>query len=136
MKKILTNTSVLCALMALLSACSEQKPDISTIAKSFADMECRAINLKNQRYALADQMRFIQDTIIADTSSDVTKARLSEQLKALDMGKDDMVNHGLSLADTIQQTLASLIKGPLKNVEDRHKFDELLAQELQKRGCK
>lgn len=134
--KIFFKTSAGAMMLALaLFACQSPKPDFESIVNDFADLECRAIELRKQRYQLADEMRFADDTMIADTSSEETKARLKEKLMRLDAGKDGMVNHGLALADTIQKELAALIEGPLKNVDDRREFDHLLEEELHKRGC-
>lgn len=118
-----------------LFACQSPKPDFGGIVNDFADLECRAIELRKQRYQLADDMRFTEDTMLADTSTEATKARLKSKLDALDAGKGGVVGHGLALADTIQKTLDSLINGPLQNVDDRREFDKLLEAELQKRGC-
>lgn len=134
--KIFSKTSAGTLVLALaIFACKSPRPDFETIVTDFADLECRAIELRKQRYQLADDMRFADDTLIADTSGEETKARMKEKLMKLDAGKDDLVGHGLALADTIQKTLDSLIAGPLKKIEDRKEFDKLLEAELRERGC-
>ncbi len=134
--KIFSKVSAGTFVLALvLFACQSPKPDMGAIVNDFANLECRAIELRKQRYQLADEMRFTDDTMLSDTSSEETKARMKDKLMKLDAGKDGLVNHGLQLADTIQKRLDSLIQGPLKQMEDRKEFDKLLEAELKKRGC-
>ncbi len=99
-----------------------------------ADLECRAVLLREQRFALANQLRFAQDTLLtAKSSSD--SLRLSSQIHIFTKEKEILLQHSLQLADTIHLQLDSLRKFIFTGSNDKKLFDQKLNEVLQKRGC-
>ncbi|MDQ2753554.1 MAG: hypothetical protein M3R72_11090, partial [Bacteroidota bacterium] len=64
-----------------------------------ADLEYRAVLLRERRFALANQLRFAQDTLSA-TKSSTDSQRLANQIHIFTNEKDTLLQHSLALADT------------------------------------
>lgn len=116
------------------ASCSRSKADVKSMIDKLAGFECRAMLLKEQRFALANQIRFTQDSLVQQTS-DAEKTRLQANLDALNKQKDVLVQHSLSLADTIRLQLDSLTQNQSADAKDRASFDKMLNEALEKRGC-
>ena len=99
-----------------------------------ADIECKAIALRKQRFALADKIRFTQDTILKHTSV-TDSARLELNLLFYNKEKEKLVSESLLLADTIRSRLDSLRIFIFKNSDDKNQFDQKLKEALAERGC-
>jgi len=101
--------------------------------EQLADRSCRAKSLNKQRFALADSIRFAQDTLgHAKTTAD--SARLQGRLKVYLAHKAVLLKQSLALADSIRMQMDSLVPYTDKAAENRFNasFDSLLV----KRGCK
>jgi len=98
-------------------------------------MECRAITLREQRFALANEIRFTQDTLIR-ANGNVDTARLQSKLGRLNMEKERMTQQSLQLADSIKQTLDSLMSHYLTQQQDKEQFNQLLNAKLKDMHCK
>ena len=70
--------TLLYALIVLFTfSCQKHKSDIKDLVNQFADLECRAIALREQRFDLANQMRFTQDTLLLTTGKgDTTRLKV------------------------------------------------------------
>lgn len=112
----------------------KKKPDIQAIGEYFADIECRAIQLREHWFHLANEIRFIQDTI-AKKNDKVEKARLKRKLEELNILKESILQSSLTIADSIHQILDSLNRQYLNDTANKRKFNEVLKSMLQKRGC-
>jgi hypothetical protein len=98
-----------------------------------AERSCRAKAISEHRYALADSIRFAQDTL----NSAKTKAdsdRLQARLKLCFAHKAIVLKQSVALADSIRKQLDSLAHYGDRAAEKRFtkSFDSLMA----KRGCK
>lgn len=123
--------------IGFLSACGnkeEKKPLIDPV-EWMADLHCEAVELRKARFELADEMRFIQDTIMLAETSDSLKIKLQAKLDALEPYKDSVVTRSLDLAKIIKFKLDSLIENELELGEERKAFDERLTARLKERGC-
>ncbi len=100
-----------------------------------ANLECRAVAMREQRFALANELRFAQDTLlIAKSSSD--SQRLTKNIQIFTKEKGNLLKQSLQLADSIHLQLDSLRKFVFTDKNDKKQFEEKLEKELQKRGCK
>lgn len=118
---------------ASLFSCKSRMTDIKAMADQFADMECRAITLREQRFNLANDIRFTQDTLMHTKNTSDTM-RLHLKLEAFDKQKEVTLKQSLSLADSIHTQLNQM-KEKLTDKNDRAKFEEMLNSNLQQRGC-
>lgn len=118
-------------LVNLTYSCQRAKPDIKGIADNFADMECRAISLREKRFELANQIRFTQDSVLHNSDS----VKLKIKLAVFDQEKEGLLKQSQSLADSIRLKLNDLMKNQLKNEHDKAAFNQMLNEILLKRGC-
>jgi uncharacterized membrane protein len=97
-----------------------------------ADRTCRAIGIRQQRFALADQIRFAEDTLFK-TKSKSDSARLTAELAHFAGQRADLLKKSLALADTIRSQLDSIMPFTDKVAQQRftRKLDSLLAR----KGC-
>jgi hypothetical protein len=101
--------------------------------EQLANRTCRAKALSAHRYALADSIRFAQDTLShAKTKAD--SSRLQSRLKIYLENKPKVIKASLALADTIRMQMDSLIPYGDKAAERRFtaSFDSIMT----KKGCK
>jgi hypothetical protein len=101
--------------------------------EQLANRTCRAKVLSAHRYALADSIRFAQDTLNhAKTKAD--SSRLQSRLKVYLENKPKVIKASLALADTIRMQMDSLIPYGNKAAEKRFtaSFDSIMT----KKGCK
>lgn len=131
--KNLTLFSIAIIVVSLFS-CQSHKPDLKTAVDKFADLECRAMHLREKRFALANDIRFTQDTLLHSTdNADTTRLKL--QIETFNKQKDVLLKQSLSLADTIHNELNDLMKNKLTNQSEKAGFDSMLNHTLQQRGC-
>lgn len=123
--------------IGFLSACGskEEKEAVIDPVEWMADLHCEAVELRKARFELADEMRFIQDTIMLPETSDSLKMKLQAKLDKLEPYKDSVVTRSLDLAKVIKFKLDSLIENELEFGEERKAFDERLTARLKERGC-
>ena len=115
-----------------LVACYQ--PDVvSEKAIRMADLECRAIALRKERFILADSIRFTQDTLLHTKTRD--SVRLNNKLRNFSDQKEKILQRSLILADTIHMALDSARKYVFKTTDDRKHFDEKVKAMIQKNGC-
>ncbi len=120
----------------LVAACSSPEKSIDKIAEEFADLECRALELRKNRFALADSFRFSEDTLLKYRDDSLLQKRITTRMQHYEEQKIILVKNSLALADTIRMQLDSLMKHDLAEMARRKLFDEALEKELSKRGCK
>src|ERR1700761_2938595 len=97
-------------LMLLIAVVSCNKATSNKDAKMnlLADRTCRAISIRQERFALANKIRFAQDTL-SQTKNKSDSIRLQARLKIYLNEKPILLKESLSLADTIHKQLDSLI---------------------------
>jgi hypothetical protein len=121
-------------LLAAVISCNKPASTVNTARMNqLADRSCRAMSIRQQRYALADKIRFAQDTI-GTTNDEKVKGRLQNSLKGYLVQKDSLLKVSLTLADTIHRQLDSLM--PYTDKAAQKRFTAQLDSLLAKRGCK
>lgn len=127
---------VYCAVFFLSCAQKNDVAGVDSIALKFSDLECRAYALREERFLLADKMRFAQDSIDDKSTTTFARQKLQDSLKNWLAMKQDILAQSLRLADTIKFQLDSIIKIKLRTQENLKRFDEALTIELSRRNCK
>jgi hypothetical protein len=124
------------ALMFLfLLSCHTETKEMNKMVRDFANLECRAISLREQRFELANKIRFTEDTLLQPTKTIDTLA-LKSKLAVLNEEKQSLLHNSLMLADSIKARMDSLNNSHPNNDNFRQQFNEMLMIELSKRGCK
>lgn len=126
-------------LVVLALAACEYEPRSKMSAdpvQLMADLHCEAVSLRKARFELADEMRFMEDTLINPSITDSTKEVLEGKLAHLEPYKDSIVTRSLNLAKIIKFKLDSLMELEFTQQIQRDEFDARLTDELEKRGCK
>ena len=93
--------------IALLTACTRSADNQQYQLKTLASKVCRAIGLRQERYQLADRIRFCQDTLNS-TKSAAKKRALQNELSVFNTRKTALVKQSLTLADSIHTEMESL----------------------------
>lgn len=108
----------------LIISCT-QKVNVVELAEQFSELECKAIMLKEKRYALADRLREIEiDTV-------TNRKELDSLNKIIIITKQE----SLSLADSIKIQLDDLFAHYLKDLSDREAFNNHLRKIIETKGC-
>ena len=97
-----------------------------------ANRMCRAMSIRQERFELANKIRFAQDTLAA-TKNKSDSARLTKDLALYLKQKPLLLKESLSLADTIHRQLDSLVPYTDKAAEER--FNTQLDTLLSRKGC-
>ncbi|MBS1525046.1 MAG: hypothetical protein JST19_05320 [Bacteroidetes bacterium] len=124
---------IFCLVLAAIVACNKPSPaGNNSKLDQLADRTCRAMHIRQQRYALADKIRFADDTL-GVVKDEKTRVRLQNSMKIYLIQKDSLLKLSLALADTIQRQLDSLT--PYTNKDARKQFNADLNRLLAKKGC-
>lgn len=99
--------------------------DVTKYAEQFSELECKAITLKDKRYALADRLREIELDSINN------RKELDSLKKLVIITKKE----SLALADSIKHRLNDLFVQHLKDPDDRKKFNDILRKIILAKGC-
>jgi len=111
--------------MILFIISCTQKVNVVELAEQFAELECKAIMLKDKRYVLADRLREIEmDTV-------TNRKELDSLNKIIILTKQE----SLSLADSIKTQLDNLFTLHLKDPSDRVAFNNHLRKVIETKGC-
>ncbi|MEO6849000.1 MAG: hypothetical protein ABI203_02895 [Mucilaginibacter sp.] len=113
-------------------ACSNPVNNKDGRINLLADRTCRAITIRQQRFDLANKIRFAQDTL-SKTKDENDSLRLKSELDNFAEQKGTLLKESLALADTIRLQLDSIMPYTDKAAQKRftHSLDSLLA----KKGC-
>jgi hypothetical protein len=123
-----------CFLLTICCACNEPTPaNHKAELEQLADKTCRAIDIRKQRFLLADNIRFTQDTLLR-TKSKSDSDRLQGRLKLYLEQKPILLKQSLDLADTIRMELDNLL--PLTDKVAQDQFTKSLDSLLVLKGCK
>lgn len=111
--------------LCLLPACAGNE-NIETITDQLAELECKAINLRNKRFELASAIRILE--------SDTTPSAIHQldSLKAI--GENTTIESGV-LADSIKSHLEYIFKHQLKTQEEKQNFSEMLKAKVVAKKC-
>ena len=120
--------SVIFLFPLLIVGCSN-KPSTDALIDDFANLECRAMQLRNQRFKLADEIRFTQDTIIQLQQSGDTLL-LHERLIKMYQQKELLHAKSSQLADSIKLKMdviaATFLSDKNKELDFNRKLDSIL----------
>jgi flagellar motility protein MotE (MotC chaperone) len=98
--------------------------DIDNIVSNFSSLECKAVQLKNKRFALFERLRVIELDTVAN------KIELDSLHKIIAYTKAE----SLQIADSIRRELDFLFSNVLVNKEDKEDFNEKLRSVIE--NCK
>lgn len=120
--------------LIILTGCNKQPSHTFQYRLNLlADRSCRAMSIRKQRFELANNIRFVTDTL-ARTKSKRDSVRLQSQLAFYNKQKGVLLKASIRLADTIHRQLDSLVPYNDKAAEKR--FTAQLHELLAKKGCK
>ena len=114
-------------------SCTSKK-HLSIIVSDFADIECRAIRLREFRFDLANKVRFAEDTLM-HTHLLADSQRLRYRLKDLRPQQDSVAVVSRLLADSIRLKFDNLTKEELKTKDKQVEFNKQLNDTLKARDC-
>lgn len=124
-----------CCLVAMIISCNKPLPenaDKNNRLDLLADRSCRAISIRQQRFALANKIRFASDTMATLKGKNDTM-RLHNELQICLRQKDSLLKASLALADTIRMQLDSMM--PYSDKAAQKQFTAKLDSTLKTRGC-
>ena len=117
-------------LLFCYSCSSEQKDAGSNNLHHISKLTCEATFLRKARFALADSIRYYQDSILHSGNASTHKVREWEsRLKIMLDRKSRLTAESRDLADTIRVEVLSLTED--MSTEEKRKFNE----RLQKTNC-
>ncbi len=117
-------TLIFLLIIVFFTSCRKQ-PDFDKLVTEYADIQCRAIVLKDKRFQIADHLRSIElDSIHKRKEIDSLKIVISE-----------IKNRSLILADSIKVKLDDILTNKLANRDDQKKFTDRLAAYIKANGC-
>lgn len=126
----------ICARVVLLLsivACSpsQEKNNNKLGLEQLAERSVRAMNIRSQRYTLADKIRFVQDSIAGAANGSI-KERLQAELNGYLKQKDSLLKQSLALADTIRLELDTIMPDHDKTAQKRfnHELDSLIKEKM------
>jgi hypothetical protein len=121
--------------LAGVCSCNTKSPMQTNQAKleQLADRSCRATDIRQQRFALADKIRFTQDSL-AKAKNGAGSQRLQSRLKGYLEQKNILLKASLALADTIRVQLDSLL--PYTDKAAQKRFTAALDSIIKAKGCK
>lgn len=121
-------------LFVLVFSC-KNKVSLDSTINDFANTECRAMQLRSQRFKLADNIRFTQDSIIQKTQSGDT-LQLHEKITKMYMEKELLFIQSSRLADSIKVQFDLIMSTDLTDKNKELAFNRKLDSILIIKGCK
>lgn len=120
-------------MLFIFYSCHSSNTDYRNTLNFLASKTCEAISLKNERFALADKIRFMQDTLLS-VKGNKKALILKDKLNVLLKHKSKILQQSLVLADIIRVKLDSL--NTLYNKAEMNSFNISIDSLLSKKGCK
>lgn len=118
--------AILCGLTTL--GCKKNNQEqLDKDAKLMATLECEARQLKEERFKIANEMRFMEDSL-----AKYKIALTAAQSQQMDSVKNVYTVRTGALADKITKTMDSLFAMTYHNPEERQQLDEATEIVLQK----
>lgn len=116
-------------ILLVLTSCQSvpSSQDVEKDAQALAALYCRAQDLREERFKLADDIRFLEDSIATFPDAPETTTR-KQTLIDLQGTTDDMWLRTKKLADSIDNLLSDFYKEKYPEKEDRSRLDEALMQ--------
>ena len=118
---------VVCSLAFFSSCTSEQKESGSSDLESISKLTCEATKLRTARFALADSIRYYQDSLLHPDNASTQKVKEWEtNLETMMDRKTRLTAESRNLADTIRAEVLFLTKE--MSPEEKRKFNKSLQQ--------
>ncbi len=133
--KLLTVLILAGIILSILNSCNNKENDLNGIATIFASLEYRAVNLRNKRFLLADQIRFTQDSLLKKTADSDTVI-LIKRIEILNEEKQLLLSKSILLADSIKLQMDKIRANYLTDKNKEMEFNKLLQTALNNLGCK
>ncbi len=120
----------------MVSSCGNQADaENNTWPVNFEELitlHCRAIELRETRFEIADSLRFLNDSLSnrVDTSFSM---EMADQLKELYRRQEVVSQEGYALADTIRDRMTLVMKE--LNPDQKRDFNDSVAVAVHRRGC-
>lgn len=119
--------NLIVGIVILMMSCQENaKQQLEKDAKLMATLECEARQLKEYRFKVANDIRFMEDSLMK-----TAKALTATQSKEIDSIRNELTLRTGGLADKITKTMDSLFTLQYKTTEQRHEFDVATEKILQ-----
>ena len=132
-----TKAIIIIISVAIIScSCKSEHQQMNASVAAIAKLECSAISLRNQRFSLADKIRFGQDSLMSLTKAGRDTASLNKHLSALDSEKQVLHLKSVVLADSIKATMEKVMALYIGNKEEERLFNHLLDSTLKSGSCK
>jgi hypothetical protein len=112
----------LCFLLACGSGASQEQ--VEADGRMLAELQCEAQGIQHERFKLADDIRFLEDSLIHFPSPADTLRK--QRLEALKGRTEDMWLRTKGMAEIISDTLAHLHRTRYQQPEERQRLDEAL----------
>lgn len=112
---------------------TDTKPDMAALAKQMAQVECKAMELREQRFALADEIRFTEEAIM-QSKRQADTIQLAAKLQLLNDRKELLFHASMQMAEQIKHRLDSLMENELTTAEAKASFNKELNTALE-RDC-
>ncbi len=131
----LTISSCICWAFTLFSCqlnnTNSATKNLEADGKILAELQCQAKRLQNERYALADAIRFLEDSVKMSAHEPTHHAIYQSRLDSLNGTTDDMWRRTKAMADSITHTLERLHETAYHSKEDRKMLDEAMTTAFQ-----
>ncbi len=120
-------------LLLTFNSCGIHNDNLTQSINQLADLECRAINLREQRFSLANKLRFAEDSLRLKNTS--TGLEVNQNMVALQLQKDSLLKNSIALADSIKIIMEDLFAKKLTTDKSKKEFNQELNKALIKKGC-
>lgn len=118
---------VILSSLLVLGCKKDNQAQLENDAQLMAKLECQARQLKEERFKVANDIRFMEDSLTKN------KLRLSpKKIAEIDSVKESYTIRTGELADKITKTMDSLFSTTYHTPEERQQLDEATEKVLQK----
>ncbi len=120
-------------LLLTFNSCGLHNDNLTQSINQLANLECRAINLREKRFSLANKLRFAEDSLRLKNTS--TGLEVNQNMVALQLQKDSLLKNSIALADSIKIIMDDLFAKKLTTDKSKKEFNQELNKALIKKGC-
>jgi len=106
---------------------TKEKPEWPIDFEELVELHCLSIEYKNARFALADSIRFLEDSILVAEKTNGADSLLLTHLESLEIRKELLSEKSYALSDTIEARMKVIIR-ELSPEEKRVFNDSLISQ--------
>ncbi len=123
-------------LLIVFAACQsskDQKVQWPVDLDELSTLHCQSIKLKNERFSLADSIRFLQDSILVNEKLGNDISGFKDHLKELEIKKDVLAAQSYALSDSIESKIKLVIRD--LNQDEKRIFNDSLNALTLAKGC-